>query len=721
MAVLFLMLVLLFGQIKSQKETILRTNWGVHFDEVGTIVSQHQVSYYVHSFAIPLPKIAYKISKTIDCTTNSGWLVLCNSINNVIQDINKQNYELFSTATKVIQDAISLVPKRIDYKRNKRNIFTRIGNAFTDLFHMPGHRDLELLKSHLQEVNAAMKLNSDSIKLFNEDLSSTQILLNNRVDILKEGLIDVERVISETTVHMNKTYNEFSNDFNSLLNKTNVIANVMDIVIFKLQSLMFRQQLLMQKLLSESQHWYQGIVDLYGGKISEFLIPLKFIANVIQHIKKNVLSLPKYTHMKLLSENLHFYTKQKDIIVTLHNKTLVAMMKFPLKNVGGLMKIYRAYSFPVPATSGLQHEKGKTYDSSYTLISNLPEYFAVTTGGDHYLTMSAAMYTSCDGNEVKICKLGMPSLQLSTSVTCISALFFDDKEGIHNNCTILRMKIPPTGSAMQLVGHDTFLIHGAHAGEDVWRLRCVKDGKYSQQSLVPCAMCQIKMPCFCTLGTNQFEINARMTECSNQLDKDGFPNTTYVNHPNLAMITSLFPDNILSKLKGYESKINHLYPSMNVTPPRIIHSNWSNIAEQSVSLEQDYKKIAKATYDNVIAYETKEDLIDKKVKDFSDVTVDRTTDLIKAVKDMFNIFGSFGHILGTIFSEFGLSVIALVFSSVMCMPILFWQLTECCGKSKKTPSAMIELKNCNKYNTKYKKLDNIVEKRNTYSSDNEFI
>ena len=683
LVLVLLLLKLLVVKYSCQKKTVLRTNWGVHFDEIGSVINGNQISYYLHSFAIPLPKPVYEISERINCTDHMDWYVLCKSLNKVITDTNRYNYEVFSTSMHTIQQTISLIPKRNiseGDKRFKRNIWHKIGNAFTDLFHMPSPKDFELLKNHLHELNNALRQNTDAVKLFNDDLSSTQILFNDRLSNIRTGLKKVEDLISQTIDNLNNTFKTFQSDLTTLQKRISSITGVMRYITNHFQSLMFQKQLMMKQLLAESQNWYQGIIELYDGKLPNYIIPSKCIVEIIQHIRRNILTQPRYSHVKLLSENPYFYSKQKDLMFTLHGEILVILVKFPLKDIEGLLKIYRAYTFPVPLTSGMMQMKEITSDDSYTIIENIPEYIAVSSNGEYYLTMTTAIYESCEGEEIKICKSGMPSIKRSTTVTCISALFFDDTSHIQKICNPLWVKSTPQGSAIQLEGHNSFLIHSGSGGRDTWRLRCVNNNMYTQQSLNPCKMCQIKLPCFCTLGTDQFEVSAQMTKCNKSLSKVGLPAITYLYHPNLAMITSFFPDDIMAQLKGFQYKTNNMYPSLHSSLPNITHSNWSNIIRKDSLLKSNLVKLTTMMNNRITAYQTKEDFIDKKLKDFSDVTIRKSANLLKVVKDVFGIFGSVGRVLGTIFSEFGLSVIALFFSSIMCVPLAFWHINKCCRR-----------------------------------------
>ena len=692
-----ILLLLGLSFISAQRETILRTNWGVHFDEIGSVISQYQLSYYMHSFAIPKPHLTHDIIKMLNCTNHMSWYVLCDTINNAIKDNNINNYELFSYSAHEIEQVLSMIPKRDNTtiqkivndhsKRQKRNIFTSIknafksvGNAFADLFHIPGPRDRDILISHLKEVNEAMKQNSDAVKLFDNDLSSTQVLFDNRISNLMSGLQDVQNDITDMGDEIHHTFSDINIELQNILNRTNILSGVRAYITSKFIPALFQKRLIIDEMLEVASQWYQGIFTLYEGELSDWIIPHENIEHVIRHIRTNILTQSRYANLKLLNEQTDFYYQQKDIIVTEHEDVIVVMVKFPLKQIGGELKVYSAYTFPVPLSVGL---KQPSIDS-YTEIKDIPSYIAITDDGEYYLTMNSELYASCVGEGIKICKLGMGALQHSSTVTCMSALYFDDSKGIHSKCDIEIFKKPPIGTARQLVGvNNTFLIHAALGGEDMWRLRCDINNKYTQQVLKPCSMCRMQMPCFCTFASTEFELGSRMTQCALKTDSDSYPEITYLHHINLAMINSLFPKNALSDVHGYEAKINDLYPSLNISLSPIIKSNWSDISNKDDILRQDFKKVSKATLDKVIAYESKEDAIQKKVKDFSDVTVGQTTDLLKAVRDLFGIFGSFGHVIGFIFSELGLSLIALCLSSILCMPMFCWHMYMCCKCCKK--------------------------------------
>lgn len=670
-----------------QRKTILRTNWGIHFDEIDSLISNTGISHYEHSFALPWPQVKYNLSMLLNCSKHIDWYILCTSINKITTEMNEYNFEIFSSASNTIDETELLVPQRMNYdnithrKRRSFAVENVAVDTFTDLFHMPGHKDLVSLHTHLIEATEAIKENSEAVKQFNNDLSSTQCLLNNRISNLLEGLNNVESTITNVGNNINQKFQEITDDMEKIMNRTNYIFAALSYITTRFLSQTFLKHALMKELLEEAEHWFEGIVSLSTGYLSSLLVPVHLIAGVIQHIVKNVLSQSKYAQMKLISDNPLYYYKQKNIVVTMHENMLIVLLKFPLHHIGGLLKVYRTDIFPVPITAGLENYERRKPVDSYTLLENIPSYFAVASDGEYYTTLSEGLYESCNGQSIKICKAGMGSLQHSTSVSCISALFFDDKKGIQSACSVEYTKVPPTGTAIQLGDDQSFLIHGAFGGNDTWRLRCTNNNDNTQQSLAPCSMCRIKIPCFCTLGAEQFQITARMTECSKIMNSQQLPDVTYLYHANLVMITNLYPENEMAKLQGYEARINSLYPPLTVAAPDIVTSNWSKVVEKSHRLNNDYKKLVKTTNSKVIAFESKEDLLAKEVKNFSDVTVDRTTDLGKAISDAFAPFPALKRILGLLFSNLGISLLIFTVMSLKLLKHTGLCMTNNCRKS----------------------------------------
>ena len=710
----FLLQAISLLHVDCERETILRTNWGVHFDEVGSIISEHQLSYYIHSFVFPKPKLTYEPIKTFNCSNHLKWYILCQNQNHIIQNNNIDNYETFSQASHTFHEAIAMIPQRNktqveEYaykhakhrklKRKKRGLFgwfKSIGNAFTDLFHMPGSRDLDMLETHLKEVNKAFEENTKSIKLFNNDMLSTQILFNNRISNLMVGLKEIQQEISDTQDKIDQTFSQVETDINILSERTNTISSVETFLTYKFDPALVKAGKYIDNLFELSSNWYEGIITLYKGLLSPWFVSHEQMDIIINHIQRNVLKQQKYAHLSLLHKNVDFYYKQKNIIVTNNKDAIIILVKFPLKQIGGLLKVYNSYTFPVPLSSGMKRYKNNdNYENSYSKITSIPPYFAISDDGEYYLSLTSELYNSCDGKDLKICRLGMPILRHANTDSCISALFFDNTKGINEKCKFNKIDTPFPGTGQQLVGgNDTFLIHAGLGNKDVWRLRCISNGEYKQKVLKPYPMCRIKMPCHCSFGSQELKIGARLTECSNKNDYNGNPEITYLHHINLATVTSLYPDHILSQVHSYEAKINSLYPPLNISLSNIISSDWTDVIAKDISNEQDFKKITKASMQKITSYETKEEEVKKKITDFSDVTVDRSTDILKAVRDLFGVFGNFGHVVAFIFSEFGLSLIALFLSLIGCVPLFFWDINACCHKdSKKNKTKYIPLVN----------------------------
>lgn len=657
-----------------EEQMILRTNWGVHFDKIASVVTGSSTSNFMHAVIIPKPQINASHLTELNCSQLlSTWFEgPCAQLNAMITHSNSQLFQVHSRITKQIDHAMLLVPKiNNTAKRYKRGFFKKLGHFFQNILFGSGGSE-HVFKNKEKQTLAAMKENQKGIQRFEKSLGSVEKIENDRLSNMMTLLKNLHGKMINMTENFVLAFKNITDEEIKIEEHLQKERNVLQFLLKQIMPYFFSKNIYWSQVENLSYDFQYSIKTMLRGELPEKMISVKYLKTVIDFITN------EYSHkpnVYLLNTNPSFYYKQKNIFFGTHENNIIIFIKFPLRAMGSLLRAYRVDSFPVPLTSGLK--RGTTHDKSYTLIQNLPKYFLVTSDNEYYMTMSSTLFKSCSGGNIKVCETGTSALQSATSsATCVSAIFRDETPKVNQMCQTIRISNPPTGSAVQLSDNKGFLVHAANAGNDLWNLNC----KGIPNTQKPCSMCRIFPPCYCSLSTNDFHIAQRFSGCLLNLHEK--PSITYMYHPNLAMITSLHPNSIFAKISANEARNNSKYPALHVADLSVIKFNWTPVVERDNILKENFDKLAKLSMQNITAYKTKIDKIAKNVTDFSDLYLRDTSFIKNLIHQFVQMFGSFGTFVGWVFSSVGIATIGLVLNVLLCTP----KLIHCCCCSNKVES-----------------------------------
>ncbi|CAG2249469.1 unnamed protein product [Mytilus edulis] len=433
--------------------------------------------------------------------------------------------------------------------RSKRGLFNFIGSISRSLFGTATVKDVQKLARH---VNILINRNNKFAKAMTEHdqlLSSFMSKTDERFQNIVLGVQQNHDIMVNLTSETSKFVAHFEE------------------VSVKLSNLLIDQMNLSSSVNKYLEELKIGIHEMVKGNLSPFLISPNILKNTLKHVQ--LILNEKFKGFYLLNTDPAYYYSSSQLLYARNHSTLYVTLKFPISTFSSPLALYRVNSFPVPINSSSNHG---------TKIMDLPEYFVVTSNNQYYNHISYSRISSCTGKTTLYCSYSLP-LVSTVSKTCISSLYFNSKQDVHEQCDFrfLMNVIKPT---VEEIYDNTLLVYKMNT----LAFECPNKHKIVKG----CNFCFIQIPCMCSLSTDSLYIPKKIEKCTNYKD------TVTILHPiNLALIQHFFDSDTYSSILGdttFTKQINIQIPSIN-----IFNHSFSNIIAQDHNLHLSLKRIAQAT------------------------------------------------------------------------------------------------------------------------------
>ena len=598
--------------IASMAPWYIRTNWGVIFNKVGTVLNG--ITKYRHTFAVGIPVMNFTALRPMQCNSERLRKAHCIVINSLTDQLNtayeqefakmKQsidnmirvigNVESVSGSSKPTDNAGSRKKRRkraaydsstphlspnyckdgtVDNENKGGGFLSTIGKIGSDIFGTPTWDDIKVVDTHICELANSVDLNRQEIIESDVRLSSISGALNNRISSLQHGLANMNHRITETQQSLVNVSRDVVKDMNRLYARMNLIEATQESMYLLLGNIE-RFQHVAVRHLRYGTSWLSGMNQLLKGYIPQELITVDDIQNVLDHV--NTVVLPKNPQLRMVHPNPSFYYQVRSTAYTRSQNYVFITLTVPLKSVGGVLGVYR-----VDKT----HIATAEHHTSSTRISNLPDFFAVTPDLEYYTEFSVAHYTSCRGEGVKVCPTER-ALQDANRLSCVAALFLDKKSDVMNLCEFRYEQNDLPSEAIRL-GDNRYLIHSKNAGpHHTYTLHCPyaspepgQSGVGHIRTISSCNTCIVTVPCRCSLDGGTFLITEQLTGCPVG-EEIGFPEVTKVYPVNLPVVASQYS---IEDLVDVDGSSTHSSPSdenplmLSDLHFNITDSNWEEV------------------------------------------------------------------------------------------------------------------------------------------------
>ncbi|CAC5398186.1 unnamed protein product [Mytilus coruscus] len=316
-------------------------------------------------------------------------------------------------------------------------------------------------------------------------------------------------------------------NFETIENSTNQInrdIKTYQLINLKLTEYLFQEtnsSAIMNKHLEELT---LSVHELLKGKLSPFLLSPHDLKKTIHQIQ-TILD-TKFKGFHLTHTDPEYYYSFPEFVFARNHSKLYISVKFPVSSSTSPFQLYRVISKPVPINETSKHA---------TQLIDTFDYFVQSADNQHFAVTDNQKLSKCTGQNIQSCSFHLP-LTSTASPTCISALFYNQKEQIHNLCDFrflidtLKPDIHELSSASILVYRTNLIALDCPSGQKIMK---------------GCSFCIVRIPCMCSVSTDFLYLPPRLGKCQNHSDS-----ITTLHPVNLALIQHFFSPETYNSIMG---------------------------------------------------------------------------------------------------------------------------------------------------------------------------
>lgn len=541
--------------------TYQRLNYGVLFEQQQQLYLGQE--YWSHTFQIPLPKKVY-LHRELYCNNAPH----CKYGKHVIKTLNALRTQTMANLNATVHDIHMLIPQShlprpksfigSSRSRSKRGIFDFVGQISKSLFGTATSDDIATLQRHMQTLNRNNAQIAHTMAIQEKHLSSfistVDARFNNIVSAVKKNHQDTVALTDLLHSSVDTVEHEFILLEQLIMKQTNASAHL--------------QQALDRVKLS--------IHELIKGKLSPYLITPQAITSSLHQIQS--IMDKKYPQFTIIHKDPLYYFTYGDFLYARVHSTLFLTLKVPISPFKQPLLLYNIYSFPVPINSSTSHA---------TKLINVPQYFAHTHDNQHFTMITSHQISKCFGTSMLFCSFHL-ALTSSASPSCISALFYNQKESVHSLCDFrfLTNEIKP--NIVELSPSNTLMYQTPMVALD-----CPS----GQRIIKGCPFCVMQLPCLCSVTSGTLFLPPRMGSCNNNSQ------SVTVLHPvNLALIQEFFDPKSHSTIFGDTTFQQYL--DLKVPNFKIFNHSFSHFVAADQKQHLNLKKMAKLAQKDATVFQS---------------------------------------------------------------------------------------------------------------------
>ena len=234
-------------------------------------------------------------------------------------------------------------------------------------------------------------------------------------------------------------------------------------------------------LISYIRQTAQGLMEIHWGFINPTIISHADLTKSLIDIRNSLQTM--HPHLMIETDGDFYYSKFQSMLTFRHNDFIFVTLQILVFETK--YSLYHVNTFPIPTT---------WYSKHATKINNLPNYFLISTHSQHFTSINHVEFQLCTRYGIYICTF-QPTVKPLSAESCISALYFQNADGIHKLCqfTFLPDYIIPTLSRLP---------NGFIYAQNISRITLQCPAKTSVTSCM--ATCLIETANGCSISDNFF-------------------------------------------------------------------------------------------------------------------------------------------------------------------------------------------------------------------------
>ena len=557
-----LVLFTLVGSCESS-EVFQRLNYGVMFQQTDKVIIASDTWY--HTFELSLPN-NLSVPRLATCKKDNN---SCKMLSHFLSQLDSVRAETVARLNATNQFIEQLIPQTHVHKsRSKRALLPFIGTLSKGLFNTATMDDFNVLATHMNKLNKMATNLAKALTQHEDHLSSFMETANSRMDNLMSGVTNnrlgiklIQNELHTTALNLEQSFNYMMDLLIDQINTSNSLNHALDEL----------------KI---------GINSLVNGQLSPLLIPEQVMESTVNDIA--ALLQRKFHGFHLSIKDMKSIYSDCKYLFARNGTNIYITIKLPVSHFTEPLILYRVISSPVPINSTSTHA---------TQLLDLPPYFLVTGNKQYYAPVTDMELTSCRGNDVKYCTSSI-ALTPVTSSSCILALYANDKNQVKSLCDFRFLQNVVKPKIIEL-SPNTLLVYRT----PLLSLECIDDHRMAKG----CDFCLFKLPCRCSISTNNHFFPPRLASCHHSSD-----NITTIHPVNLALLQHFFDDTFVNDIFAdtiFSKPVNVTLPQL-----KIYEHEMSDIVAADSKAHLSLAKMAQtAKQDKVIFQSIAEPLLDGQI------------------------------------------------------------------------------------------------------------
>ena len=548
----------------SQADTISRVNYGVLFEETGSVWAIYD--FWPHTFQIPFPNLTQSETPSpnnISCAQIAPrQLEACHTMQAALQNVNEVRAKYMSNLQQSLALAKGIMPSEswndtTSLSRSKRALLPFVGDLARALFGTATEKEVRQIAKHIDVLEKRNERMTQAFAQYTDDLSSFMTLSNRKHSLIRDTIQDNRDAISA-----------IADDFADV---TSSVSHNMQFNVLLIKEIYMAMS--MQEALQEFLH---GIHGLLQHKISPYLLPYEDIEATMEHINHRLKTSRSRLSVKGLTPRT-FYTSS-NFIWTFRNDSLFITVKFPLVSNVSHLDVFKVFSVPVPFNVSSNHT---------TQLVDLPPYVAFTRDRKYYTFPTENIW---EQSMVNVQEYNLP-LHPIREPSCTTAIFNDDKAKIREMCDF-KIQVNAMKPTITHINAGQYLVSNV---SHIF-LQCPMGAHYQ----TGCQFCIFTVPCLCDISGGTTYFPPRVNHCLNRDDR-----ATAVHPINLAVLLYVFKDYDVTHIYGDSTYLNIPDVQSRTTP--LFRHNLTALLARDRDLDLSLQRIADAMANDKLIFETLSD------------------------------------------------------------------------------------------------------------------
>lgn len=524
--------------------SVQRLNYGTVFKSGKGLVLSNE--YWRQTYEIVLPKVSSKVNLSSECMNLlTKDCILFTKVIDQIKDVELKTYLEFKHISEFLAINVPFIPLS---NRVKKSLLPFVGDLSKNLFGTATMDDVNILKQHVNELIKNSRGVNNFIKLQSHHFASFMADTKDRFDNIEKMVVDNYDIITNVSQSITNQLQNFQLGF------------------IKLTGIYYSYLEDSMTLIQQYSNFKQAVSQLVEGKLSPELISKQALRTSMHEIS-NILT-KEYTNFYLTMRDPEYYYKHGKFVFGRFFNTIYLTLKFPISHEKFPLQLNQVISMPVPVNESSNHA---------THLLDLPEFIAITSHQQYYITLEKADIASCHDHQVHLCNFNKALIPV-TQQSCIISLFANDKQMVNKLCDFRFRENLLNPTAIELSASSTLIYNTFNLVVDCPNNKTVIHG---------CSMCVVQLPCRCSITTQYWHLPPRLEKCQLKSQIKIFHSV------NLALLQQFFNDSKLLAIQAntmFSSSLHVQIPNFEIYK----HDFQERLVADS-QLHFSMKKMAQAT------------------------------------------------------------------------------------------------------------------------------